>query len=373
MFVPATRPIVALDTECYVNYWLLGFKTTDGRARQFELHADSELDKKAIASIFRRYTVVSFNGIKYDLPMIMYAMSGASNGELKHASDELIQMGTPHWVLLDRLGLSIPDFVDHIDLTEVSPGAPTRPSLKLYAGRLHSRRMQELPIAIDERITEADRPLIKNYNANDLDVTLDLLHELDPQIKLRTLMSAEYGVDLRSKSDAQVAEAVIKTEIEKSLGRRVYKPGDVPEFFWYVVPEWCRFETIGMRAALGMIAGAKFKVDYNGNVQAQAEVKKLNVLIGEHTYQMGIGGLHSQEANVSHYSDEDFVLLDRDVTSYYPQSILLQGMYPKHLGPVFLTVYRRIYDRRIAAKKEAQALGKQIAELERRIKEIENE
>lgn len=346
-----SRPLLAMDTECYVNYWSIGFKGTDGRVKVFELYDGCELDKKAIASIFRQYTVISFNGIKYDMPMIMYAMSGATNGELKRASDELIQFGTPHWVFMDRLGLSIPDFVDHVDLMQVSPGAPTMPSLKIYAGRLHSRKMQELPIAIDEHIGPAERQVIKAYHENDLDVTLELLRELKPQIDLRALMSAEYGVDVRSKSDAQVAEAVIRVEIEKALGHRVYPPDSVEPTFRYQVQSWCKFETVAMRAALGVITGATFKVDINGAVRAQEGVQKLSVRIGASNYQMGIGGLHSQEARISHYSSEKFVLLDRDVTSYYPQSMLLQAMYPKHLGPVFLAVYKRIYDRRVAAKK----------------------
>ena len=37
-------------------------------------------------------------------------------------------------------------------------------------------------------------------------------------------MSTTYGIDLRSKSDAQIAEAVIKTEMEKKLGYSVTRP-----------------------------------------------------------------------------------------------------------------------------------------------------
>jgi hypothetical protein len=45
------------------------------------------------------------------------------------------------------------------------------------------------------------------------------------------------------------------------------------------------------------------------------------------------------------------LIVDRDVTSYYPFIILNQGLYPKHLGQGFLKVYRGIVDERVAAKK----------------------
>ena len=366
------RPEVVCDTEALPNYWSIGFKSADGKKKVFELYDGCPLNRTAIASIFRQYRVFTFNGIKYDIPMICYAMSGASNEELKHASDELIQFGTPHWVFMQRLNLTVPEFFDHVDLMQVSPGAPQMPSLKMYAGRLHSRKMQEMPIHHEESVYEEGRQVIRAYHDNDLDVTLDLKEELKVQVALRATMSKEYGVDLRSKSDAQVAEAILKSELEKILGRRLYAPDIEPGFFKYQVPAWAKFETLALRSALGLIQSARFKIDSAGNLHTEDGVKKLNVRIGENTYQMGIGGLHSQEANVSRFSDDQFVLLDRDVTSYYPQSILLQGMFPKHLGPAFLNVYRKIYLERVAAKRRAKELGDEITALEKRIKELEN-
>lgn len=346
-----TRPEVVCDTECLPNYWSIGFKSADGKKKVYELYDGCPLNRTAIASIFRQYRVFTFNGIKYDIPMICYAMSGASNEELKHASDELIQFGTPHWVFMQRLNLTVPEFFDHVDLMQVSPGAPQMPSLKMYAGRLHSRKMQEMPIHHEESVYEEGRQVIRAYHDNDLDVTLDLKHELREQVRLRAIMSDEYKIDLRSKSDAQVAEAVVKSELEKVLGRRVYPPDIEPRFFKYRPPAYIRFNTVAMRAALGVVTSAQFKIDSAGNLHAQDDVKKLNVTIGGVAYQMGIGGLHSQEANISRFSDDQFILKDRDVTSYYPEIILSQGLFPKHIGPGFLTVFGGLRLRRVKAKR----------------------
>ena len=355
-----TRPIVIADTECYRGYWSIGFKSPEtGRTRLFEYYDGHPLDKRAISSIFRKSTVITFNGIKYDLPMILYAMTGATTEELKEASDELIQYGTPHWVFMERHNLSMPDFIDHIDLMSVSPGNPQMPSLKIYAGRLHSRKMQELPIEHDASIGPVERQVLQAYNVNDLDVTIDLYNDLRPQLELRTLMSKEYGVDLRSKSDAQIAEAVIKHEIERLTGTRLYKPDIRAGSFQYKVPAFIEFQTPALQAVLNEIRILKFGIDHGGIVLMPDYLKDLKIEIGESVYRMGIGGLHSSETRISHYSDDEFVLLDRDVTSFYPMIKIVLGLYPKQIGAAYLKVYKSIFDRRIAAKR---AGNKNVAE-----------
>ena len=355
-----TRPIVICDTEAYRDYWSIGFKSPEsGKSIVYEYYDGCPLDKKRIASVFRRYTVITFNGIKYDLPMILYAMSGATNQELKEASDDLIQYGTPHWVFMERRNLSMPDFIDHIDLMSVSPGAPQMPSLKIYAGRLHSRKMQELPIEHDESIGSVERQVLQAYNVNDLDVTIDLYNDLKAQLDLRTLMSKEYGVDLRSKSDAQIAEAVIKTEIERITGLRIFRPDNRAPDFFYKAPDFIEFQTPQLQEVLRQIQATKFCIDLNGNVEMPLYLKDLKITIGESVYRMGIGGLHSSETRVSHYSDDEVVLLDRDVTSFYPMIKILLGLFPKRIGPNYLKVYKAIFDRRIAAKR---AGNKNVAE-----------
>ncbi|MCP4277707.1 MAG: hypothetical protein GY779_15275, partial [Gammaproteobacteria bacterium] len=72
---------------------------------------------------------------------------------------------------------------------------------------------------------------------------------------------------------------------------------------------------------------------------------------GNEQYKLGLGGLHSVDKPGSFYSDDDTVLFDIDVASYYPRIILNAGYYPAHIGPVFLDIYRNIVETRLAAKK----------------------
>ena len=171
-------------------------------------------------------------------------------------------------------------------------------------------------------------------------------------MKLRVELSNEYQIDLRSKSDAQIAEQVIAAELTKRMGKRPNRPKiELGTIYKYRVPGFMQFQSPLLQWALYTTANALFVVDESGSVAMPKELADLKLDINGSIYRMGIGGLHSSEKTTAHYSDDEYVLIDKDVTSYYPYIILNLGLAPQHLGHHFLQVYRGIVERRIAAKR----------------------
>ncbi len=356
------RPEAVLDIECYRDYFLVMFSRIDGeKFKGFELFEGHPLDRRGIIKMLRRYTIVTFNGRGYDEPLLMYALTGATNAQLKRASDHIIQGNLKPWEFAEQYGVSVGrSDVDHIDLIEVAPG---QASLKIYGGRLHAQLMQDLPYHFDDNIfpdgSEAfhgeevfneKRLTTYLYCGNDLSTTKGLRNKLLPQLELRRHMSQQYGVDLRSKSDAQIAEAVIRKRVEAIKGTKVYKPKDtLNTSFRYQAPEFLSYTTREMRDVFRLVKSTYFYV-VNGQVQMPEELEKLRIRIGDSTYKLGIGGLHSTESCVSYITDEDALIVEIDVRSYYPSIILECELFPKHLGREFLSVYKDIYDVRLAAK-----------------------
>lgn len=342
---------VVLDVECYKDYFQVGVKNIEtGNVVNFELYEGQTLDIQKLDRVLRMCQIFTFNGNSYDIPMTAYALTGATNIQLKRLSDKIITSNLKSWQLEKSLGFRIPE-IDHIDLIEVAPG---QASLKIYGGRVHTPRMQDLPVEPDASITDELRPLLVSYNNNgDLPATINLRAALVEQIALRERMSEEYGMDLRSKSDAQIAEAVIKAQMERVTGIKPQRP-EFPEgtTFRFKVPDFISYQTDTMQEVLDMVRNADFVVTDTGGVKMPEELDSANVVIGNSVYRMGIGGLHSSESSAVHLADEDTILVDRDVASYYPAIILGQGLYPKHLGPGFLKVYKSIVDRRLKAKRE---------------------
>ena len=395
IFKLQSRPKVATDVECYTDYFLICFKEIDGpRTAYVEMFDGHPLDRHKVMRILKNFTIVTFNGNSYDVPMIRLALRmGIDNKTLKKMSDEIVVRQAKLWDLRDKYQLPELPFLDHIDIIEPAPSVQV--GLKLYGGRLHSKKLQDLPIEPSALILQQSPPIRETmiqYCFNDDDTTIDLYRHIEKQIELRYQMSEQYGLDLRSKSDAQIAEAVIKSELERIKGDRIYRPEFSPDYsFKYEPPSFLSFKTKKMRDVFEIVKNATFrlkkkaikdddddsdavsiggvKVKISG-IQMPPEIigakairnpvtkkiiepKKppLMITIGNSTYKMGIGGLHSTEARIAHHSDDEYVLIDNDVASYYPAIMLNCNLYPDHLGEDFLNVYRGIRERRIAAKR----------------------
>jgi hypothetical protein len=336
-------PHARVDIETYQDYWLCRFSTGES----FELYEGHPLDREGLANALRRYLIVTFNGNNYDVPLMVRALEGASNAELKAASDAIIVHGVKAWEIARA-----PDWLNHIDLFQVAPGAG---SLKSYGARMHTRKLQDLPYQPSDSIDAVKRPRLFEYCGNDLVLTGELEDAMSTQLALRVDMSAEYGVDLRSKSDAQIAEAVMR----KVLPFRVEKP-NIPygAAFFYRPPAWIEFANLDV---LRVLARCPFQIAASGAPQMSDELAATRVRIGDMAYQMGSGGLHSTENKRTVVADAQHEMLDIDVRGYYPSLMIALGIYPPQIGPIFCDIFKGWRDRRDAAKeagrkKEANSL-----------------
>jgi hypothetical protein len=91
----------------------------------------------------------------------------------------------------------------------------------------------------------------------------------------------------------------------------------------------------------------EFTIAQSGNVELP-DIKPIT--IGKTTYKMGIGGLHSQESDVSYIANDERCLFDVDVASYYPAIMINQTIEPFHLKGLFGKIYRGWRDDRLKAK-----------------------
>jgi hypothetical protein len=340
------RGAVGADVECFWNFFVVCFKRfADGKYIAFERSARAAFDADAVREIIANNTIVTFNGIAYDAAMIALALSGADPRRMKEASDELIKGGGRPWEAEERLGVRIPPF-DHIDLLEPNPAV--RQGLKVIGGRLHCRYLVDLPFDPDATLSPKDMNYATAYCLNDLDVTEDLYRKLREPLELRAALGRAYGMDLRSKSDAQVGEAIVRRRVEAATGRRA-RPAPAPRLFNYTPPPFIEFHTRSLRDLLEEIRGTTFAV-VGDKVGLPKELEGRVVRLDDMTYKMGIGGLHSTESHRATLSDETGFLMDVDVASQYPNIIRKLGLYPPGLGPEFLVVYGGLIDERLAAK-----------------------
>ena len=340
--------MIILDCETYKNYFLVSMLDTNtNKIIDFELYDNHPIDSKKLAAIMRQNTTLGFNSLSYDLPVIVAALRGDTNAQIKQLSDDIIN-APQVWPILKKHKINIPSSFDHIDIMPLPIG---QASLKIYGGRLHAPKMQELPIEPNALITPEQREVLRHYCHNDLQVTRILYDELRPQIALREQMSEQYGIDLRSNSDAQIAESVIKHELEAKdidCTRPTVKIGTK---YKYTTPKHITFKSQLFNDLVTMIERVDFVVGANGQIALPDELLKKISYDGAE-YQLGIGGIHSCESSQAIIAKDDELLFDVDVASYYPYLIIDGQYYPKHLTPEFLTVYESIVNRRIEAKRK---------------------
>ena len=333
-----------LDLEVYTDYFLASFKREDGKIKHFEKFEGHPLNIISIKKLLKKGTFITFNGNRFDMPVLALALNGGRNDQLKKLSDSIID-GAKTW------DMEVPA-CNHIDIKEPSPGVMT--SLKIYGGRLNAPKLQDLPIDPSSLITPQQREELKTYCVNDLDTTEMLYNEIIKQIELREKLTEKYGVDMRSKSDAQVAEAIIRQYLTE-CGVKVKKRQSEVKPFKYRVPDWVKFKSPEFKEMLQRVKDCTFSINAKGSVLMPKELNKAVEYSGA-KYKFGIGGLHSQEKKQRIAPDNSQLFGEFDVASMYPSIIIEQELYPKHLTPKFLDVYSTIKNERLTAKRAGDSV-----------------
>ena len=120
-----------LDIEIYPNYFLCAILVlSTGRVEYVEAFEGlKELHIPTLRGYTKRFTMITFNGNNFDLPIISRALE--KNGEialLKELADKIIKTNKPSWAVLRDENIIVPKTWDTIDLIDVAPG---KASLKI--------------------------------------------------------------------------------------------------------------------------------------------------------------------------------------------------------------------------------------------------
>lgn len=337
------KNLLGMDVECYRNVLLICFKDfRNGKKYIFERSTRTDFRNEVVRDIMESNKVITFNGNNYDVPMVYLALKGASTQELKSASDRIIKTGMKSWQTERELKITIPR-IDHIDLFEPNPAV--RMGLKVLMGRMHCEYIFDLPYDEAKSLTADEMNYLTLYCFNDIDGTEELYEYLAEPLELRRQLSNEYKIDMRSKSDAQMGEAIFR----KRIGT-VGKSKPMTSFF-YKIPDFITFNDPQMLKVLDNLVATEFVVDQvNGKTETPAWLEGLEIKYGNALYRMGRGGLHSMESKRALHSTDEVVLVDIDVRSQYPNIGLKLGMYPKAAGPKYIEVGAAIIKERLAAK-----------------------
>jgi len=355
------KQLVVVDCEVYPNYFLAAFKNIrNNKIVTIEAKGkDNSLDDvscRKLKSTMFKYKTFGFNSRNYDLPVMLYAIKNKTCSQIHELSDYIINEKSQGWQTMRKYSLSKSEHIDHFDIQEPAPGV--RVSLKLYGGRMHSKRLQDLPIEPGTMLSNDEMETTRLYCINDLNTTIDLYNQIEDRLHLRAEMGQQYNKDLMSKSDAQIAEIIIKSELHKRKPfKKLYAP-KIPEgkTFRYEIPDFISFKSEKLQGLVDILQNHDFELDEKGYVIPPDEFKKMKINIGYSNYKFGIGGLHSKEKKQSIIPTKHQLLIDRDISACYPNVILNMRLYPQHIGSDFLDIYQNIVTTRLKAKKSGNKI-----------------
>jgi hypothetical protein len=317
-----------------------------GEKFSFWGHQKSDLKKLLALLQNPDLTWVGFNSINFDQPLINAALCEYDVHTLKEIAQAIIAQNLKPWHIQRQWPMQ-PLLFDHIDLMEVAPGVLI--SLKTYAARMHSPKLVDLPYPHDRDLKTYEMGVLRRYCFNDIEET-DRLHTLlKDAIELREHLGEHYNLDLRSKSNPQVAETIIKKVCNFNNRDAVPHTSAI-----YNAPELIAPQSTELKFLVRRIEGHQYLLDGRGApIEPEWMKESFNFRAGK--YKVGLGGLHSQHDRCKLVeADKNWALSDFDVTSYYPNILIKCGLIPKmpgNKGELFIETYKDLYVQRVAAKK----------------------
>ena len=329
-----------IDIELTKDWFYVGVLTPDDE------HLIFHKPSAKIKYILKHETTVGFNSLQFDMPLIAAWLDDASIDKLYNLANRLVSNEAKPWDYFDQ------DDYDHVDLKEPAPGVHV--SLKLYMARMHAKRIDDM---FHDQSSTVDAEETYAYNLNDLIGTKMLYQAIKHEIDLREHMGKEFGLDLRSRSGAQIAERVLVKMANYGGGRP-----ERPSYVRYKVPKGrVKFKTPELKELKKHIESHKFVVNENGKaVLPEWLGKKHPVVIDGRKYVMGIGGLHAENKSEVYEGE----VVEIDCASMYPSLMIRNEFFPQHTGKRFLETYKRIYDERMAVKKRMAEIKKELEELD---------
>lgn len=344
------------DVEIFPNLFCVTFLNLETKeSKLFSIHK-SRNDILGLEQFLNQEIVlIGYNNLNYDGPMIQYLLQNKSN---KNIIEDLFEFSTK--LINSERGqfnqawkkYQYPENIKYsqIDLMKIIEISGVAPSLKQIAITLQWWRIQDLPLPYNYIVqTEEEEKLIYEYNLNDVYITDKLYEELLPKIELREGLSSLYGVNLMSASDSKMADKILEKFYVDELGAdmkviRNLRTKREQFFLSECIAPNIKFETNFFNRIKEEIAETLVRKSNNYKYSKTIE-------FGGVTYELGVGGIHSVDFPAKFISDENWLILDEDVSSFYPSMMINNKIIPEHLGLDFIRVLERITKERLAAKK----------------------
>ncbi len=337
------------DLETYINCFLFAGKFYGKEDSKVMFEISSRVNHRDELLKFLSYLqnaevhMVGYNNIGFDYPILHLLLNepytfDALKAHTKAQAIFAHNYGmSPHIIgLRDRI-------IPQIDLVKVNhfDNIMKRTSLKSLQFAMRSESVEDLPFDPMKELTFDQMDLLRSYNFHDVDETEKFLTKCLPMIEMRKGL-LENGIitgDVLNYSDVKIGTEYLIAKIGRNK--------------CFLAPGKPR-QTIRSSVALNTVILPKIEFQ-TGTFQevldwfkaqtiwmGKSERPKLERTLGQLTFDFGVGGVHASVENRRYESNEEFVILDVDVSAMYPSVAVANRFAPEHLGQAFVEAYRQL-------------------------------
>ena len=168
-------------------------------------------------------------------------------------------------------------------------------------------------------------------------------------LEFREELTQKYQRDFTNHNDTKIGKDYFVMELEKAgvscydyspgKGRTPRKtPRHVINLRDAVLP-WIAFREPEFNRVLNWLKAQSI-------TETKGVFKDLTATVDGFTYVFGTGGIHGSIEKTVVESNDEYMILDLDVTSYYPNLAIQNGLYPEHLGETFVRIFRTLFEQR---------------------------
>jgi len=257
-------------------------------------------------------------------------------------------------------------FVEQIDLFKIHhfDNKARATSLKVLEFNMRSDNIEDLPFPVGTVLTQQQVPVLKNYNAHDVGETKAFYHHTLEMIRFREELTRKYDRDFMNHNDTKIGKDYFIMKLEEAgvscydfgpsgrTPRQTKRP--VIHLKDAILP-WIEFEQPEFTRVLDWLKAQSI-------TETKGVFNDLTATVNGFTFVFGLGGIHGSVESEVIESDGEHIIVDLDVTSYYPNLAITNGFHPAHLGKEFVSIYKHLFEQRKQySKKSAESAMLKLA------------
>lgn len=292
---------------------------------------------------------VGYNNLGYDYPVqhsILNNIMYITNADIYKKGDSIINAGDENrfaHVVWEKDWI-----VPQLDLYKIHhfDNQAKRTSLKTLEFNMRMENIEDLPFTPGTYLTDSQIDTLRQYLIHDLKATLMFYKHSKKLIDFRRELSAKYGRNFMNHNDTKIGKDYFIMELEKS-GVQCFEPGSRKPRQTHrlsialnsVIFPYVRFEQPEFNRVLNWLRQQVI-------TETKGVFTDLSADINGFSFDFGTGGIHGSIESQTIRSTENYVIVDLDVASFYPNLAISNELYPAHLGKQFCTIYKNVYDMR---------------------------